>query len=286
VSGTARAPFPSGYTAAQAATLLDLPAGRIREFVRADFLHPRRGPHGEFRFSFQDLVLLRTAKALATELSPRKVKSALGKLRDQLPRGRDLSAVRITAEQESVVVRDGRAAWNPESGQTLIDFEVAELAAEVAPLAKEAAEAAREGEQDLTPDDWWELGCDLETHEQEQARDAYRRALELAPRHPDAHLNLGRLLHEMGEVEAAKEHYRLALEARPRDATASYNLGVSLQDLGRPMDAIRSYNHAIQWDPNYADAHFNLSQLYEELGKSHHALRHLHFYRQLTGDDS
>jgi hypothetical protein len=42
----------------------------------------------------------------------------------------------------------------------------------------------------------------------------------------------------------------------------------------------------MQWDPNYADAPFNLSQLYEELGKSHHALRHLHFYRQLTGDDS
>jgi tetratricopeptide (TPR) repeat protein len=286
VSGTERAPFPSGYSAAQAAKLLSLPVSRIREFVRAEFLHPRRGPRGEYRFSFQDLVILRTAKELDRELSPRKVKRALTKLKDQLPHGRDLSALRITAEQDSVVVRDGRSAWNPESGQTLIDFEVAQLAAEVAPLAREAAEAARESEEELEPDEWYELGCDLETHEREEARDAYRRALELDPRHPDAHLNLGRLLHEMGEVKSANAHYRLAMSARPRDVIAAFNLGVSLQDLGRPLDAIRAYNQAITWDPQCADAHFNLSQLYETTGKSHLAIRHLHRYRQITGEDS
>lgn len=283
VSGTDRT-FPSGYNASQAARLLDLPVSRIREFVKAEFIHPRRGPRGEYRFSFQDLVLLRTAKELSSELSPRKVKRALKKLQDQLPRGRDLSTVRITAEAETVVVRDERSKWNPESGQTLIDFEVADLAAEVVPLALEAAEAAREGDEELTSDDWYELGCDLETHEPEQARDAYRRALEFAPLHADAHLNLGRILHEAEDVEAAKDHYRLALEGRPRDATAAFNLGVAYQDLNRIPDAIRAYTNAIEWDSRYADAHYNLSQIYEETGRSQMALRHLYRYRRLTGE--
>jgi tetratricopeptide (TPR) repeat protein len=283
VSGSDRT-FPSGYNASQAAKLLDLPVSRIREFVKAEFIHPRRGPRGEYRFSFQDIVLLRTAKELASELSPRKVKSALKKLHEQLPRGRELSAVRITAEGETVVVRDDRTKWNPESGQTLIDFEVADLAAEVAPLVLEAAEAARESEEELAPDDWYELACDLETHELEQARDAYRRALEVEPYHADAHLNLGRILHEAGEIEAAKDHYRLALEGRPKDATAAFNLGVAYQDLERVPDAIRAYSNAIEWDTRYADAHYNLSQLYEETGRSQMALRHLYRYKRLTGE--
>ena len=44
---------------------------------------------------------------------------------------------------DDVVVREGRAAWEADSGQRLLDFEVAEIAAQLAPLARRAAEAAR-----------------------------------------------------------------------------------------------------------------------------------------------
>jgi tetratricopeptide (TPR) repeat protein len=277
-----RHPFPSGYTAGQAAKLLDLPLPRIRAYVQAGFLAPRRGARGEYRFTFQDLVLLRTAKGLSTSLPPRKVRHALKNLRGQLPSGRELSALRITAEGDDVVVRDGKEAWNPESGQTLIDFDVAELAAEVAPLVREAVQAAREAEERLGAEDWYELGCDLELEDAEEARDAYRRALEMAPLHPDAHLNLGRLLHEAGELPAAEQHYRLALTIRPQDATAAYNLGVSLQDLERYPEAIRAYERALQNDPRNADAHYNLAQVYEEIGKPRLAFRHLQAYRDLA----
>ena len=277
-----RSPFPSGYTAHQAAKLLGLSISRIQSFVEEGFIEPRLGPEGEYRLSFQDLVLLRTAKGLADKLSPQKVKRALRELKDQLPRGRQLSALRITAEGEGVVAREGGTAWEPASGQTLINFKVAELAADVAPLAKEAAADARDNERDLVADDWYELGCDLETHEELQARDAYRRALEQEPLHPDAHVNLGRLLHESGKVESAEKHYRLAAVARPQDATAAFNLGVALQDLGRTLDAIRAYRRALVLDSKYADAHYNLSQLYEETGRTQDAYRHLHLYKDLV----
>jgi tetratricopeptide (TPR) repeat protein len=281
----ARAPSPVGYSAAQAAKLLDLPIKQIRDFVAAGFITPRPGPGDEYRFSFQDLVLLRTAKELTQELTPRKVKRALSALKDRLPQGRALSAVRLAVEGDEVVVRDGRETWNPESGQTLIDFQVSDLAAEIAPLAREQAVAAREGEHKLTAEDWYELGCDLETHEPDEARDAYRRSLELNPRHPDAHLNLGRLLHEAEEVRAAEAHYRLALLSRPQDPTAAYNLGVSLQDLGQYREALKAYGRAIHWDPDNADAHHNLAQIYEEIGQTRMALRHFQIYRGLTGEE-
>jgi tetratricopeptide (TPR) repeat protein len=268
----------------QAARLLDVPVSRIREFVEAGFVAPRRGSSGDLRLSFQDLVLLRTAKELSETLSPRKVKEALARLRAQLPRGRELSALRITAQGDAVVARDGAASWEAVSGQTVLTFEVSELAAEVAPLVREAAEQARRGDAPLEPEDWYELGCDLETHDPDEARDAYRRCLELDPRHPDAHVNLGRLLHEEGILEGAREHYRLALEARPHDATAAYNLGVCLQDLGRAREAIRAYHRALEWDPENADAHFNLAQLYEDTGRHRRARRHMESYREMTRD--
>lgn len=284
MESASRLPFPSGYSARQAAKLLDLSQSQIRAFVRAGFLSPRRGDRGEYRFSFQDLVLLRTAKGLSSELSSRKVRHALKNLRDQLPDGRELTGLRITAEGDTVVAREGGQAWNPESGQTLIDFDVSELAAEVAPLAREAAQAARRREEGLRAEDWFELGCDLEIQEPDEARDAYRRALELAPLHLDAHLNLGRLLHEAGELKAAEDHYRIALASGPRDSTAAYNLGVCLQDMERYPEAVAAYDRALAADPANADAHYNLAQVYEFMGKPRLAFRHLQIYRRLTGE--
>jgi tetratricopeptide (TPR) repeat protein len=276
-----RPPFPNGYTAEEAARLLDLPVGRVYDYVRAEFLEPRRGPRGEYRFTFQELVLLRTAKELSQRLSPRKVKRALANLRQQLPRGRDLAGVRISADGENVLVRDGDSTWIPESGQTLLDFHVAELATSVAPLAQRAAQVARSSEDSLEAEDWYELGCELEAVEPEQARDAYGRAVKLNPRHVDAHVNMGRLQHEAGQLRAAESHYRSALQIEPEDATAAYNLGVLLEDAGRPQEALQAYLQAIGADPEYADAHFNVAHLYEELGQKQETVRHLQIYRRL-----
>ena len=276
------ATFVGGYPGRDVARLLGLTAAQIRAYVRDGCVTPRPGPHGEQRFSFQDLVLLRTGKTLMESLPTRKVHRALRRLRDQLPRGRALTGVRITAEGDTIVVRDGAAAWIPESGQALLDFEVAELASEVAPLVRQAADAARSAEGELDAEDWYRLGCDLEPCDAAQARDAYRRALELSLDHVDARVNLGRLLHEAGDARAAEAHYRKALELRPDDVTAAFNWGVALEDLGRRDEAMRAYERALAADPAFPDAYFNLSRLCEQLGRPHDALRHLQTYRSLT----
>lgn len=276
-----------GYTSRDVARLLGLTVAQVRGFARDGFLSPAPGrgrrARAELQFSFQDLVILRTAKALvAARIPTRRIRRALKRLRQQLPRGRSLAELHIAAEGDRIVVSDGDTAWNPESGQTHLDFAVSDLATRAAPIARRTAQAARAAEGDFDADGWYELGLELEAVEPAEARDAYRRALELDAHHADAHVNLGRLLHEQGLVEEAERHYRLALRENPEHATAAFDLGIALEDLDRPADAIEIYRAALAADPRLADAHYNIARLYERVGKRAAALRHLSIYRRLV----
>ena len=99
--------------------------------------------------------------------------------------------------------------------------------------------------------------------------------------HADALLNLGRLLHEDGDLEGAEARYRAAAEADPKNARPHYNLGVALEDGGDPEHAIDSYARAIDIDRDLAAAHFNVSRLLHAAGRRTDAIRHLTEYRRL-----
>jgi len=278
----------AGYALRDVVRLTGLEAAQILGFVRSGSVVPRRGPRNEYRFSFQDLIVLRSAQGLLERLSPRKLHRAMRRLREQLPHGRPLATLRIGCVGEELVVREGPVAWNPESGQAMLDLDVGALASEVAPLARQSAEEAFGSGSDLGAEDWYDLGCELEPCDADRARAAYRRVLELDPHHADGRLNLGRLLHEAGQLGEAEVCYRKVLELRPDDATAAFNLGVVLQDLGRFAEAVSAYEGVLADDPDYADAHYNLARLHERLGHGHSALRHLQAYRRLhsaSGDD-
>ena len=263
--------------------MLGLSPAQIRAYATKGFLEPERGARGEMRFGFRDLILLRTAGELsAARIPQRRVQRALERLREQLPAGKTLTGVRITADGERVVVRDGETVWNPVSGQSLFDFSVAEIAEKSAPLLMRNAREARENPGDVSAEDWYDLACELELTSADEAKDAYERTLRIDPEHADAHVNLGRLLHEEGAPAAAEQHYRAALAAAPDHETAAFNLGVALEDLGRVDDAIAAYNAALALDPDNADAHYNLAGIYERRGEKQAALRHLKAYRALV----
>lgn len=263
------------YTTSDAASLLGLSPRQVRAYARSGIIQPERGSRNEYRFSFQDLVLLRTAAGLhAARIPARRISKALEGLRRELPRGRPLSALRITAEHDHIVVHDGSAAWNPLSGQYHLDFTVADLGERVAPLAGRATREAQAAGHELSADDWYELGLDLEAYALAEARLAYERALELDPLHADGHVNLGRILHDGGDSRSAETHYRSALGTGPH-ATAAYDLGVALEDQGRVDEAVQAYQQAIAWEPDLTDAHYNLARLLEANGEQRAALRHL-----------
>lgn len=270
------------YTTRDVAQLLGLSEAQVRSQARG-YLAPDRGPRNSYRFSFQDLVLLRTAKALGeARVAPRSIRRALRTLSRDLPAGRSLGGVSISSEGKRVVVRDGSSAWQVESGQLLLDFHVGDLARQAAPLARRLARRARRSSDALTAEQWYDLGVDLETAAPVDAQDAYGRAIALDPRHAPARINLGRMLQESGRTAEAATVYRAALDAQPRDPTAAFNLGTALEDLGRRAEAIDAYRKAVEADEAFADAHFNLARLYEQAGKRAAALRHLRAYKLLV----
>jgi tetratricopeptide (TPR) repeat protein len=297
-----------GYSAQEVARMLGLTPARLRAYVKAGFLSPERGARGELRFSFQALVLLRTAEGLVTErMPPRRVRHALKKLRARLPRtdpGRPLSGLQLVTEGDHIVVDDGSARWRPDSGQVLLDFRderaTDKQAPALAPFKRQLPDAGVDGVDSsgamrplekeesgsevlgLTADDLYDIACELEETDPLHAQNTYLSVLALNPLHSDAHVNLGRLLHESGHPAEAEAHYRQALASRPADPTAAFNLGVALEDQGRNAEALESYERAVSLDGKNPDAHYNAARLYEKEGDYAAAVRHLRAYRQAT----
>lgn len=271
-----------GYTTREVAEVLGLPSSRILSWTRRGLLTPERGAGGAYFYSFQDIVLLRTARELLDAKVPtRRVREALEALREQLPVGRPLSAVHVSAVGDRVLVREDDSMWEPDSGQLQMDFSVADMAAQAEPIARRALASA--DTDTMSADDWYDSALDLEAVALDQAVTAYHHALALDAHHAEAHLNLGRLLHEGGQLVEARDHYIAAVESDPGSARALYNLGVVLEDMERHTEAIAAYEAALALDDGLATAHFNLSRLLETTGRDADALQHLVAYKRLVG---
>jgi tetratricopeptide (TPR) repeat protein len=268
--------------------MIGVSAGRLRAYLRAGVLSPEKGTRGELRFSFQDLMLLRKAEGLVNQrISPQRVRRALKKLRERLPGAQPLTGVSLGTDGPQVVVHERGARWQVESGQVLLAFEKQDTPAAETPMVSLPTRAAgeRPAVGDVVPptvEEIYELACDLDEADPERAESSYRQVIAQAPQHADAHINLGRILHERGDLAAAEEHYRRALAIRPNDATASFNLGVVLEDGGHHADALEAYRRALTADDRNADAHYNAARLYDLLGDYASALRHLRICRDLA----
>lgn len=272
----------SGYTTKEVAELIGINSDQVRHYVRRKLIEPGRGARGEFRFSFQDVVLLRTAKRLLdAKVTTRKAYRALVKLKEELSQVESLSSVRIYANGPNVVVRDDNHVWEVETGQVALDFAVEEAVGRVEELSDAHLLDAARG-SDLTSDEWYNLGLDLEEVEPIKAPDAYKEAIRIDPKNADAHVNLGRLYQLRGDLKHAKRHYELALTARPGHQLAYYNLGTVFDELDEIEKASDYYEKAL----GIPDAHYNLARISELNGDEVSALRHMRQYRDLIDEDS
>jgi tetratricopeptide (TPR) repeat protein len=219
--------------------------------------------------------VLRTAQALAAAKIPaRRITRSLKELRSRLPEGMPLSGLSIEALGDRVIVKEGARRWRVDSGQYILDFEGDPFRGSLKVIERDGAAASAE--------DWFERGCDLERKSADAARQAYERALQTEAAHVGAHVNLGRLLHEIGRLAEAERVYRRAIAVCGNDPVLLYNLGVLLEDMGRNGAAIDAYERALRADPRLADCHYNLALLCKAMGRPKQALRHMAQYRKLV----
>src|SRR4051794_26367904 len=100
------------YTLRGIQAMLGISRTVISHLIAAGFVTPTRGKRREYLFSFQDVVLLRTAVNLeAANIPARKILRSLQRLKATLPSELPLTGLRITAVGNEIAVKEGDAHW-------------------------------------------------------------------------------------------------------------------------------------------------------------------------------
>jgi tetratricopeptide (TPR) repeat protein len=270
----------STFTLRRVQALLGLSRHIVAGLIAAGFVTPARGPRNEWRFTFQDLMLLRTAHALqAQEVPPRRILRALARLKASLPDELPLAGLRITAIGADVAVRDRNGQWQADSGQLLMDFDVAPVAGNVTFLERRAPR--QEAPQPPDAHALFERALALEEADAAAAEALYLQALALAPDLEDAYLNLGAMWAEAGRHQDLLRLCDDGLQHCAASPLLHFNRAVALDHLERLDEAAACYERALALDPALADAHFNLAQLHRQAGDRQGELRHYSAYRRL-----
>ena len=150
-------------------SLLGVSRHALQILIDAGFVEPSHGARNDLRFTFREVVLLRTALRLrGSRIPPRRILKALSRIRDQLPDAAPLSGVRITAVGDAVAVTTGDAQWDAVSGQLLLDFEVADVKGEVTFLDNAPASLSARRKQ---AQDWYSLAEQLQATDPVGAED-------------------------------------------------------------------------------------------------------------------
>lgn len=288
------------YTLRGVMQMLGLSRHAVERLVGMGFVQPERAPvvGRPWRFSFRDVVLLRTAQELRNARIPtRQMLRSLQRLQLALPHEAPAGAMRIKAVGDRVAVRWGGAQWDAETGQLLMDFadatssgsgsvQALERPDRPKPSANSASvpsaqagpiRAAAEEAQAL-----YEQAEALEEADPASAERLYWRVVRLQPTHADAYANLGYLLCESGRFAQALALYAQGAACCPDAPLIHYNRAVALEALGKLAEAVAGYEASLALDPTLADAHQNLALIHDRLGNKQRAIRHFNACRRLS----
>jgi DNA-binding transcriptional MerR regulator len=261
--------------------LFDISEGRLRYWDRSDFLSPS-GHDGRARcYTFQDLVCVRSAKALLEAgVTVQRARKIVDTLKEKLPLGpHPLGRLRIRGDARNVVVIEDEHEIEAASGQLLIDFSVKSLEESVVAELP----AHRRAQESRTAYEWYLEGCRLDEDPATlgRAEEAYHRAIHLDPRLANAYTNLGNLRYRAGSPEDAMILYAKAIEVDAGQPEAHYNLGFLEFEAGNLARARECFEKSIVLDPTFADAHFNLAMTLYRMDAAQGAREHWRRYLAL-----
>jgi DNA-binding transcriptional MerR regulator len=306
------------YTVRDVARIFGLQESRIRYWAQTGFINPSGNEGGKRLYTFLDLIGIRAAKELLDRGIPlQRVRKNLQALREAVPHlPQPLSQLRVRSDGEQLVVADGQGAFDPLSGQLLLDFEIEELRSRVAEVLEITSEASPPagpppgsgrilsseggttdaglagGPNQQEPADglpttaygWFLRGCgqDGTAASEEEALMAFQKAVELDPSLASAHTNLGNLYYRRAERARARQHYETACTLEPTQAEAHYNLANLYEEEGEMELAIAEHRRALAARPDFPDAHFNLALVLERVGSRVQAVKHWKHYLEIA----
>ncbi len=278
-------PVTDLFSAKEVSKLLGLTPARLRTLDRAKIVSPTGERNGKRAYTFQDLIALRATLMLSREVKMREVARAIGALRQALPRiTHPLQELRLVSDGRRVVVRSpmpdfGGRAFEPVTGQLVLDFDVSALRTDVVRVLRPRTPAARiAAAYDLYVR---ASSLDEDPSSYDEAETLYREAIDLDPQLAIAHTNLGNILFRRGLDRAAETLYLTAISIDDRQPEAHYNLGYVMLERGDAKRASDHFEKAISRDSRFADAHFNLAMACEQLGERSRARIHWKRYLDL-----
>jgi protein O-GlcNAc transferase len=124
------------------------------------------------------------------------------------------------------------------------------------------------------PEAWNLLGLALEPSDPAAARAAWERAIALAPGDAEAHFRIGDFERRLGRHDAAIAAYRAALATGSKHPVLLNNVGLSLRAIGQLDEAARCFEQALEAAPDLAQAHANLGDVLREQHRFAAAMPH------------
>lgn len=265
-AGAPREPVTDLFTRAEVSRLLAVSVARLGTLDRTGVVSPSGRRLGRRAYTFTDLIAMRTAQGLLEQnVRLRDVTRAIAALKKSLPGvTRPLVELKIASDGKRVVVYSSDGAYEPATGQMLLDLQVSTLRDDVVRLLRPTAgrERARTA---------YELYLHASQLDEDPATMAdaealYAQALELDPWLSIAYTNLGNIRFRRHDVTEAEALYKKALSIDPKQPEAQYNLGYVMLERGESDLAVPLFRGAIESDPKFSDAYFNLAMAYEQLG--------------------
>lgn len=101
----------------------------------------------------------------------------------------------------------------------------------------------------------------LKENDKDEARLAFKKALEMRDDYVPSHVALAQLSLESEDFPEAEEHLRRILQADGKNATAHLNLGIAYKGQGQFDKAMQEYDEAEKLDPELAAVHLNRAVL-------------------------
>jgi tetratricopeptide (TPR) repeat protein len=243
-----------------------LRADHLRYLQKWGFIRPAFKNNADTFFGFSDLTLLRTVNGeLQKGVSFRAV------LRDlQASRAGQLTFdFRIDAQPARIIALKPREALTPAPARPVADRTPSPLPSRPLTIAEQ----------------YFLMGSLLDDgmpERQEEASQAYRRALEEDPDLVAALINLANIRYGRDELAEAQALYERAILLDPTYFEAHFNLGNIHHDHGSYFDAEACYREALSLNPEYADAHFYLAVTLEKMARSAEAQPHWRAYQSLA----